>query len=233
MLLIPLPFPPWHAACTSVASLHSAGIWSRMRQLSVLTIPAVAAVALLSAVDDASAIPITCNVLNASANGSYADACAGDDAIAANPGAETTFVNTSFAGDDFLFVDRTGDASSVAGFVLNVSSDPTPDAPDLYRFLYTLTVPNEYVGTVVDWALVIKQASDSTIAYLFNDVTLGIDGGYNSFWLNPAGKWTNDFSHASGLIRVSPVQVPEPGTLPLMLVGLILAVAGTLRRRRA
>jgi hypothetical protein len=201
-----------------------------MKQLKLFAIPALAAAGWLTA-GAASAAPIDCYIDDANANGSYADQCAGDDAIGANPSDETTFVNGAFGGSAFTFVDKTGEASSVAGFVLNVTMDETPDQPDLYHFLYTLTVPAAYVGTVVDWVLVIKQANNSTIAYLFNAVTLGIDGGFNSFWINPSGKEVSDYSHASGLIRESTVTVPEPGTL--VLTGLGLLLAGALRRRRA
>lgn len=180
------------------------------------------------------AAPIPCSTDNASANGSTADECVGDDAIGANPVAETSFVNANFqdGGDPFVFVDKTGEDSAVDGFVLSVT--PGDDTP--YHFFFTLTVPDEFVGTIADFALVIKQGTDSTIAYLFNAVTLGIDGGFNNFWLNPQGQTVNDFSHASALLRVTdgpvipPEQIPEPGIL--LLVGAGLMGLGLARRRR-
>jgi hypothetical protein len=199
-----------------------------VKQLKITALSTLTACGLLAFAGNASATPITCSVLNADANGANATACAGDNAIGANPSDETTFVNGAFAGDDFTFVDKTGEASSLAGFVLTVTADATPDP---YKFLYTLTVPDSYVGTIVDWVLVVKQASSSTIAYLFDDVTLGIEGGYNSFWLNPSEKLVNDFSHASGLLRTTATRVPEPGTMGLLGAGLL--AFGWMRRRKA
>jgi hypothetical protein len=181
------------------------------------------------------AAPIACSTDDASANGNTADECVGDDAIGANKAAETSFVNTNFqdGGDPFVFVDRTGDPSTVDGFVLTV----TEGDEDPYLFFYTLAVPDEFVGTIADFSLVIKQASNSTIAYLFNAVTLGIEGGFNNFWVNPQGMTVNDFSHASGLLRVTdgpdipPEEIPEPGLLFLMGAGLL--GLGMARRRKS
>jgi len=71
--------------------------------------------------------------------------------------------------------------------------------------LNTLAVPNDWEGRQVDWVLGVKQ-STSFFAYLFEDVTLGIDGGFNSFSFQ-AGQGPNagdlveaeNFSHASDL----------------------------------
>jgi hypothetical protein len=174
------------------------------------------------------ASPITCDVSDATANGAIADECAGDTGVGANTSDEAAFVNSEFGGSPFTFVDKTGEASSVAGFVLSVE---TGGDSDPFKFLYKLTVPDSYVGTVIDWVLVIKQGSNSTLAYLFESVTLGIDGGFNNFWLNPSGKAVNDFSHASGLIRTTTVPVPEPATLTLVVLGLMLTGVSGLRRR--
>lgn len=193
-----------------------------------------AALAMSLFVSGANAAAISCNVNDASANGAVADECAGDNAIGANPNDETAFVNTNFqdGGDPFLFVDKTGEASTLADFVLTVTSDDSTP----YLFDYTLEVPIAWIGEVVDWVLVIKQASNSTTAYLFEDVTLGIEGGFNSFWINPAGKTVNDYSHASGLLRVADGgggddEIPEPGVLFLMGAGLL--GLGLARRRKS
>lgn len=186
-------------------------------------LPFMLAAALIGSYGQASATPVACSTANATANGSTADACyGGASGIGANPTAETAAVNSAFTmagtADDFFFVDKTLEASAISGFVLNVTQSVTNGE---YKFMYTLTVPNAYVGQVVDWVLGVKQASDSFTAYLFKDVTLGIDGGFNSFWINPANKTVNDFSHASGFIREVAQPVPEPISLALMGVGLL------------
>jgi hypothetical protein len=187
-------------------------------------------------VGGAQAAAISCDTQDAMANAKYADQCAGDDNVGANPTNETTFVNNSLTGlgtaDDFFFVDKTGD-TGLAGFTLTVTE--SQDENGEFLFLYTLAVPTSYVGTMADWVLGVKQASDSFIAYLFKDVTLGIEGGFNSFYINPAGKTVNDYSHASGFLRTSgggdDDVIPEPGVLFLMGAGLL--GLGMARRRKS
>lgn len=192
-----------------------------------------AALAVSMFAGNANAASISCNVNDAMANGEVADECVGDNAIGANPADETTFVNTNFqdGGDPFIFVDKTGEASTLDGFILTVTEGETADP---YLFDYTLEVPDEWIGEVVDWVLLIKQASDSTVAYLFEDVTLGIEGGFNNFYINNGGRTVNDYSHASGLLRegggTPPLQIPEPGML--LLVGAGLVGLGLARRRK-
>lgn len=186
----------------------------------------------------AGAASIACDINDASANGEIADECAGDDSIGADPASEKGFVNSQFqdGGDPFQSVARwdadenaaDNDGMDLSGFLLTVTEG---DEEDAYLFSYILTVPAEFVGTVVDWVLVIKQANNSTIAYLFEDVTLGIDGGFNNFWLNPQGREVNDYSHATGFIRGDEPQLPEPTTLALLGLGLL--GLGAVRRRRA
>lgn len=175
------------------------------------------------------------------ANGSYADQCVGDDnIIPPSDAGELAFINGSFTTlgttDDFFLADKS-DGGATNGFLLTVTEDPSPDAPDNYLFLYTLAVPDEYVGLTADWVLAVKQASDSYIAYLFNDLTLGIEGGFNSFTLNGNGRVVNDYSHVTGFLRITgedpppPERVPEPGMLFLMGAG--LAGLGLARRRKS
>lgn len=187
---------------------------------------------------------IACDVEDASANGSFADACVGDNAIGANPTDEKTFVNTNFqgSGDPFLYVGKfeggTGSNSTgadLAGFTLQVFQNSEDDD---FLFGYRLLVPDEWVGVVVDWSLVTKQGNNSTIAYLFEEVTLGIDGGFNHFWINPANKTVNDFSHATGFIRGEPLTppgggpIPEPSLVLLMGIGFLGFGASQLRKTR-
>lgn len=182
---------------------------------------------LLSFVQSAAAVPVPCVLTDATANGEFANACAGSNTNIANPSDATSFVNGSWGGtpeSDFTFVDKTGDSSAVAGFVLTVN-ESTNSSGD-YLFEYKLDVPQNYVGTVVDWVLGIKQSNNSYITYRFDNVTLGINGEFDSFWYNPNEKQVNDFSHAAGFIRVVSTEVPEPGTLALLglgLTGLVIA----------
>jgi len=190
---------------------------------------AAAMAALLGFAGSAGAAPLTCSVNDAMANGEVADECARDDAIGANPSDETSFVNTNFqdGGSAFLFADKTGENSSIAGWITTVTSTGTADP---YLFDYTVTVPAELIGTVVDFVLVVKQNSANTVAYLFNSVTLGINGGFNNFVLNGADRPVNGYSHASALFRTAGTTVPEPTTV--LLIGSGLLGLAALRRRR-
>lgn len=190
---------------------------------------ALATASLLGLSSSAFATSVTCDIVNASANGSNADACIGGlSGIGANPTAELAAVNSGFGGDPFTYVDKTGD-TGLPGFELTVTQG---SASDPFLFSYTLKVPTDYAGRVVDWVLGIKQANDSFTAYLFENVTLGIEGGFNSFWLNPGSKLVNDYSHATGFIRPADTQVPEPISLSLLGIGL-LGVGAVRRLRKA
>lgn len=181
--------------------------------------------------NSAMAVPVDCgDGLNttegATANGAFADDCQYTNAGIANGAAITSYVNSVWGGG-FDYVGKDGEAGDLPGFSLTVTVN---EVDGDYQYLYSLAVPESWVGQTVDWVLGIKQSSNSYVTYLFEDVTLRIDGMFNNFWLNPQQKVVNDYSFASGFVRPAAVSVPEPGTLALLGLG-ILGLAGVRLKR--
>lgn len=185
-----------------------------------------------------SSVAADCALTDATANGEFADDCRTSTDNLATPSASTKFVNDQWGTlEEFSFIgkyeedessfDNDGASSIFDGFVLTVTDEgiePDPDAEgeNLYKYSYSLTVPEEYNGTIVDWILGFKQGKDDYVAYLFNGVVLGIEGEFNNFVIKQTGNGgtINDYSHADGFVRLSTAIVPEPGTALLMLMGL-------------
>lgn len=173
---------------------------------------------------------IDCDIQDATANGSYADACDFVDGGIASSGDHQAHVDSTW-GDGFTYIgkfqkDDGVESGDLAGFTLLVTEGPGAD-----EFSYSLEVPDEWIGKVVDWVFEVKQANDSVVSYFFEGVTLGIDGMFNSFWINKAGNQVVDYSHVAGFIRPS-VTVPEPGTLGLLGIG-VLTLTLSQRRKKA
>lgn len=190
----------------------------------------LAAAALLAFSQMSSAAPIVCGLnstYDATANGAYADDCDFTPSNIASDGAVLTHTNSLWGGmdGDFTYVGRYEKDGGISlpgddGFMLTVGSGSGD-----FEFSYQLVVPETWVGTKVDWVLGIKEANDSYMSYLFKDVTLGIDGGFNNFRLAPGGgpngpNINNDYSFVAGFIR-EVATVPEAGTFLLMLTGLL------------
>ena len=178
------------------------------------------------------AAPISCGIYDtddATANGATADNCNYVTGGVSSKADLISHVDSVWgAGGSFDYIGKyengTGtEAGDLAGFTLTVGSGSNG-----YQFSYTLTVPQAWIGTTVDWVLGIKQANNSFVSYLFEGVVLGIDGNFNNIWVNPQGQQVNDYSFATGFIRS--VAVPEPGTLALL--GLGLAGLSIARRNR-
>lgn len=195
------------------------------RSLSVFAGAAVLALSQL-----ATALPMVCGVNtteDATANGAYADACNYTASNIASSAAITTHTN-SLWGDDGLFsyVGKNGEVG-MPGFSLVMT---TGDAE--HKYGYQLLVPDAWTGVTVDWVLGVKQSNNSYVSYLFEDVELGIDGGFNNFWLNRNDKLVQDFSFVAGFIRET-TPVSEPGMLLLMLAGIGGLVASRRRNKNA
>lgn len=188
---------------------------------SVLT---AGALALALGTTTAMAAPISCDEMDATANGNYADDCAGVDGGVSSEESLKNLVSGTW-GSGFLYVGKDGEAGDLAGFTLSTSTGSGG-----YMFSYSLAVPAEWEGVTVDWVLNVKQGDDSLISYYFENVVLGIDGLFNSFWLNGADKEVNDFSFIAGFIR--PTTIPEPGSVLLLGIGLVGLILGRSKSRR-
>ena len=190
------------------------------------------------------AASISCDIADASANGSTADLCNGDDSIGANWGSELDFVNSSFPVDPenlFSYIGKyqnggpfDGGDAELTGFELLISENFI----DPYLFQYTLTVPDEWLGVTGDWSFLVKQGNASSIAYLFEDVEFGVNGGFNNFTINNGGQEVNNYSHVSGFVRESDddggdkPNVPEPSFIALFGIGLLGMGLTYIRRKR-
>lgn len=199
------------------------------KSLMIKSLSVFAGAAVLALSQLATALPIVCGVNDtedATANGAYADDCNYTASNIASEADITAHTNNLLWGGGFSYVGKNGEVG-MPGFSLVIT-----DGDSEHEFGYQLFVPDAWVGVTVDWVLGVKQASNSYMSYLFEDVVLGIDGGFNSFWLNPKDKVVNDFSFAAGFIRET-TPVSEPGMLLLMLAGIGGLVASRRRNMNA
>lgn len=200
------------------------------KKLMIRSLSVFAGAAVLALSQLATALPVVCGVNtteDATANGAYADACDYTASNIASQAAITDHTNSLWGGDGlFSYVGKHNEVG-MPGFSLVI----TPGDAE-HKYGYQLIVPDAWTGVTVDWVLGVKQANNSYMSYLFEDVVLGIDGGFNNFWLNPRDKLVNDYSFAAGFIRKT-TQVPEPGMLLLMLAGIGGLVASRRRKMNA
>lgn len=175
------------------------------------------------------AVPVNCTekytTHDATANGAFADDCANFDPPN-DPADQQGNIEGEFGGE-WEFVGRHDGNTfnpELGGWDMTITENGNG-----FNFAYELTVPDEMIGATGDWTLYAFQGGLGT-AFLFNDVTFGINGSFNSYQVNPAN---GDFSHISGFIRdVTPRNgVSEPAVLALFSAGL-LAVAAFRNRRR-
>lgn len=184
-----------------------------------------AGIALLSMAKLSYAIPVVCGentTESATANGAYAEDCNYETSSVSSSADLLIHTNDLWGSENaFTYIGKyengTGsEAGDLAGFTLTVF-----EGDDEFQFGYQLAVSDAWTGKTVDWVLGVKQGSNSYMSYLFEDVTLGIEGGYNNLWKNGSGKEVNDYSFIAGFIRDVTVQVPEPGTLSLLAAGIL------------
>lgn len=159
------------------------------------------------------------NTPGAMANGASPDVCgAGDGGNGAQ--AVTDSINALFqgSGDPFVYIGKVENGSGpedqdYLDFAMAVTAGGNG-----FDYGFTVTSPS-MVGSTIDFVLFVKQGNVDDYAYYWESLTLNIDGFYNSFNVNGGP----DFSYVAGFVRVGdqPTQIPEPGTLALLGLGLI------------
>jgi hypothetical protein len=168
------------------------------------------------------------SVQDATANGEFADFYSTTSGLTGSAD-ELAFVNSVWGvTNPFFYIGK--DEEQVGGWLLTVTpGNYTVNGID-YGFEYTVSAPDAWVGSVVDFVLGVKQPTGQGfdyVAYLFYSVTLDIDGTFNSYG---PGSGELDYSHISGFIRGTQ-QVPEPTTL--LLFGAGIAGLALYRRKRS
>lgn len=197
----------------------------------------VIGISLLSMAKLSYATPIVCGVNtteSAMANGAYADDCNYETSSVSSSADVLAHTNDLWGSENaFAYIGKyengTGsELGDLEGFTLTVF-----EGDDEFKYGYQLTVSDAWNGKTVDWVLGVKQGGNSYMSYLFEDVTLGIDGGYNNFWISGGGKEVNDYSFIAGFIREVTVLVPEPGTLSLLIAGMLGLYVSRSRARKS
>lgn len=185
----------------------------------------IAGLALLSIAKLSYASPIVCGANtteSATANGAYADDCNYETSPVSSSADLLAHTNDVWGSEDaFAYIGKYengggSEAGDMAGFSLTVF-----EGDEEFKYGYQLAVSDAWTGKTADWVLGVKQGSDSYVSYLFEDVTLGAEGGYNNFWINGSGKEVNDYSFIAGFIQEETVDVPEPVSLSLLASGFL------------
>lgn len=175
------------------------------------------------------ALPVDCaggdkfDTEDATANSSYAVSCY-EQVFNGNPDDEEDLVEL-LTGLDFDFAAKYEnggglDGDSLPGWNFEVSSGDSG-----YDFDYMLS-NDALVGQVIDFALLIKTGENIAL-FVFEDITLNIDGMYNSFNKNIDDP---DYSHASAFIIGGSTDIPEPA--PLLLMALSLLMISRFKKRQ-
>jgi hypothetical protein len=149
---------------------------------------------------------------------------------------EINNLDGAYAGDPWVLLDKTDElATEFQGVTFEITADVGD--PEGAWTLSWMETGEPGLPVLMDFVFVTKAATDWG-AYLFESITFTSDpltgeGTFTISWTNNGGS-VPDLSSASVYGRIAEPEIPTPGTLLLMLLGLAaLGSQSLLKRRRS